>query len=558
MITGIIKLLSTGIDTGPFYIYSNVDGFTTAFLGNISKASLLAGYPTDLIPNNTTVVRVKSLNDICNNYVDIVLPIQSCYNFLPENTTYLLSQVIKSNTGYFYGFFTGYEETGVPTTSHDLVKLNIDLTIDTSFNVGVGFDQILYSGSSIVEQSDGKIIATGTFTTYQGVSANRIIRLNTDGTRDNTFVIGTGFNDFTQKPAIDSLGRILVTGIWSNYNGYSANRLIRLNPDGTVDPSLVTGTGFNSTTVDVLVNPDNSMYVTGYFSSYNGVTANGMVKLNPDGTVDNTFVVGAGLVPHGAFQPTHLSRITGQSSFFAVGVFTTYKGVPEAHIIKIDQYGNKDMSFDTGTGFDNEANIIHTVWENKLFITGDFENYNGTSAFSGLIILNEDGTVLYSEPSLDYYNTPIIIGNNLFASKTGGCMELLYTYVPVAPTTTTTTTLPITTTTTTTIPGCVQVLSNVIAPTPQTGPNNYYGAEVSLSVFPLLEDVTITGYIKDDTNGLNTQPFSIIITAGLSSGQTANNILTTAAGDTATVFITNVTPGSVTYSGNSYQFCPYI
>jgi hypothetical protein len=46
-------------------------------------------------------------------------------------------------------------------------KLNPDLTLDDSFNVGTGFDEILYTGSSIIEQADGKIIATGTLHTKE-------------------------------------------------------------------------------------------------------------------------------------------------------------------------------------------------------------------------------------------------------------------------------------------------------------------------------------------------------------------------------------------------------
>lgn len=458
--TGVITLLAAGTGTGPFYIYSNVDGFTIPFASNISKASLLAGYPTEQIPLGTTIIRVWSLNDECNNYTDIIVPLQACYNFLPENATYLTSQIIKSTTGYFYGYFIQYEETGVVTNSKHLVKLNIDLTIDDTFNVGVGFNEILYTGSSIIEQPDGKIIVTGTFTTYQGVSANRIVRINTNGTRDNTFVIGTGFNGFTQVPRFDSTNKVLVTGLYSKYNGYPANRLIRLNTDGSVDTTLVTGTGFNNTTVDVLTNPDDSMIVTGYFTSYNGSTREGMVKLNSLGAVDETFVVGAGLVPHSNNNPTYLTRIDGESSFYASGYFTQYKGIPEPYIIKIDEFGNKDTSFNAGTGFDNKTYSIQTVWDDKLFVRGSFQNYNGISAYSGFILLNTDGSILYSEESLIYYNTPIIIGNNLFASPEGGCMELLYTFVPTPViTTTTTTTVAPTTTTTTTECMCVSTVT---------------------------------------------------------------------------------------------------
>jgi hypothetical protein len=42
--------------------------------------------------------------------------------------------------------------------------------------------------------------------------------------------------------------------------------LLDLLSDGTKDTSFVVGSGFNNTTIDVLINPDNSMYVVGYFS----------------------------------------------------------------------------------------------------------------------------------------------------------------------------------------------------------------------------------------------------------------------------------------------------
>ena len=140
--TGVITLLAAGTGTGPFYIYSNVDGFTVPFASNISKASLLAGYPTDQIPLGTTIVRVWSLNDECNNYIDIPVPPQTCYNFLPTDSYYLLDYIPKSTTGYFYGFFEGYVENDIPTVFKNLIKLNLDLSIDPSCNVGTGFDEI--------------------------------------------------------------------------------------------------------------------------------------------------------------------------------------------------------------------------------------------------------------------------------------------------------------------------------------------------------------------------------------------------------------------------------
>lgn len=64
----LITLTSAGVDTGPFNIYSDTDSFANAFNTNISKATLLAGFSTSAVPIGTTSIRVKSVNDLCNNY----------------------------------------------------------------------------------------------------------------------------------------------------------------------------------------------------------------------------------------------------------------------------------------------------------------------------------------------------------------------------------------------------------------------------------------------------------------------------------------------------------
>jgi hypothetical protein len=70
--TVLITLTTAGTDSGPFDLYSNLDGYTSAFETGVNKASLLAGYSSALVPDYTTTVRVKS-NGVCLNYIDIIL-----------------------------------------------------------------------------------------------------------------------------------------------------------------------------------------------------------------------------------------------------------------------------------------------------------------------------------------------------------------------------------------------------------------------------------------------------------------------------------------------------
>lgn len=66
-----ITITSAGADTGPFNLYSNVDGYVSAFATNVAKATLLAGYAA-AVPAGTTTVRIMSNGD-CTNFIDVTV-----------------------------------------------------------------------------------------------------------------------------------------------------------------------------------------------------------------------------------------------------------------------------------------------------------------------------------------------------------------------------------------------------------------------------------------------------------------------------------------------------
>ena len=70
--TVFITLFIAGVDSGPFNLYSNLDGYVTAFESGVPKASLLAGYSSVSVPDFTTTIRVLSTGT-CTNYVDIAV-----------------------------------------------------------------------------------------------------------------------------------------------------------------------------------------------------------------------------------------------------------------------------------------------------------------------------------------------------------------------------------------------------------------------------------------------------------------------------------------------------
>lgn len=67
-----ITLTTAGTDSGPFDLYSDLDGYASAFESGVDKALLEAGYASSLVPDYTNTIRVKS-NGLCTNYVDLSL-----------------------------------------------------------------------------------------------------------------------------------------------------------------------------------------------------------------------------------------------------------------------------------------------------------------------------------------------------------------------------------------------------------------------------------------------------------------------------------------------------
>jgi hypothetical protein len=94
--TVLITLTTAGTDSGPFDLYSDLDGYTSAFESGVSKASLLAGYASALVPDYTNIIRVKSNGD-CVNYIDIPLP---GYTTTTTTTTIGLAEGIMSATSH--------------------------------------------------------------------------------------------------------------------------------------------------------------------------------------------------------------------------------------------------------------------------------------------------------------------------------------------------------------------------------------------------------------------------------------------------------------------------
>jgi hypothetical protein len=139
------------------------------------------------------------------------------------------------------GDFTDYN--GTPRNG--IIRLNADGTLDASFNPGTGFDNTPGSLSrmKIQLQPDGKIVAGGVFMSYNGVSHFPAIRINADGTRDNTFLtdaVGLAYNVLLLPS-----GDILLRGTTRVYGASAAPTITSFTPLNAMTGAMVTITGTN-------------------------------------------------------------------------------------------------------------------------------------------------------------------------------------------------------------------------------------------------------------------------------------------------------------------------
>jgi uncharacterized delta-60 repeat protein len=155
-------------------------------------------------------------------------------------------------------------------------RLNADGTLDQSFAVGAGAGGIV---QAILVQPDQKVVVGGAFAAFNGTSCGRIVRLNPDGSLDADFQPGAGADTTVYALALQPDGKLLVGGNFTSFSGRSLVRLARLKADGTVDESFDPGAGANSQVRVIAVQPDGKIVVGGNFGEFAGRAFNGLVRL---------------------------------------------------------------------------------------------------------------------------------------------------------------------------------------------------------------------------------------------------------------------------------------
>lgn len=272
---------------------------------------------------------------------------------------------------------------------------SLDLTFNTNdvgYNVGKGPDDRI---TKTVVQPDGKIIIIGFFTTVDGVAVNHIARLNPDCSLDTSFNTGVGCypsNNFSIKTVdIQSDGKIIVAGSFSSFNNVPTNNIVRLFPDGSVDTSFVNIFSIDQTIQTIKVQSDNKILISGDFTSFFGNLRIKVARLLEDGNLDLVFNTSNGI---SNYVYAFLEQADGK--ILIGGNFSAVQGVWRSGIARFNQDGTNDTTFNPGSGT-NTRSVYDIVLQSdgKFIICGDFTQYNGAPR-SGYARINPNGTLDYS------------------------------------------------------------------------------------------------------------------------------------------------------------------
>ena len=262
-----------------------------------------------------------------------------------------------------------------------LGRMNTDGSIDTSFSTRISGSVFI-----MMELRNGSILLGGNFSSIGTTNKFGIALLNSDGSLNTNFTtwVETGSTSVGsptwQVKALAELpdGKILIGGNFLYVNGSERSFLARLNSDGSLDSSFdgsLTGPSFGEVGVTCLVvQPDNRIIVGGYLTGVAGSPRNRILRLNANGSVDPSFLASVDRQPECILLLSDGSLILG-------GPFSEVNGVKRNHLAKLNAGGSLDEFFKP-----NQVTHSATIWSilmernGSILVGGSFSSMNGVGS----------------------------------------------------------------------------------------------------------------------------------------------------------------------------------
>ncbi|HUV20341.1 MAG TPA: delta-60 repeat domain-containing protein, partial [Gammaproteobacteria bacterium] len=266
--------------------------------------------------------------------------------------------------------------------SEGIFRLNEDGSLDAGFDVVSGFDGPV---STIIPAADGTgdIYVGGFFSQYKGADVGGLVRLKDDGSLDANFA------GIREIQAVAMAGPTYPGSVYSG--GYAPLELARWFSTGSRDPSFnLVGNLDPVFSIALVSGAFGAVYAGGGFSG-------GIYRISNTGVTDGAFVVGSGF-NNSVRKIVHTEGDSGD--IYVVGEFTTYQGSAANGLVRLNKDGSPVDNFLPGTGFSNSDGLVPfgefassalaTDTSGDLYVGGDFTDYDGTTA-DGLVRLKNNG-----------------------------------------------------------------------------------------------------------------------------------------------------------------------
>ncbi len=219
---------------------------------------------------------------------------------------------------------------------------------DPSFFLG---PQLSFATATAVD-ADGEILIAGFLESdLRGIGEpTRVLRAYTDGTLDPDFqaplLRGGSVRTITVQPD----GNILVGGLFDRVDDDAVTGLIRLNADGNLDQSFnipilddlegISGTGIWA---PIVLDGGGNIYIGGRFGAVNGAARQGFARLLSDGSLDDTFPAGGYTLSEG--RPVRGIGITSDDKVIIGGLFMADATGAEGVLVRLRADGSFDDTF---------------------------------------------------------------------------------------------------------------------------------------------------------------------------------------------------------------------
>ncbi|HHW85492.1 MAG TPA: delta-60 repeat domain-containing protein [Chloroflexi bacterium] len=245
-----------------------------------------------------------------------------------------------------------------------LARLLPDGALDPTFVAGA--DQDIWA---IAVQPDGKIIVAGGFTEINGEARQNIVRLLPNGAIDPTFMATA--NQFVLALALQPDGKMILGGDFTQVNGQTRQGLTRLNPDGSLDATFQADT--SGRIITLALQPDGKVLVGGEFSrrDANGQIHDNLMRLHPDGAVDPTYNASTDNIVL-ALAPQADGRVVIGGSFMSVN------GVTRHYVARLLADGALDPAFNPNV--ESQAGFVYSIaiqQDGQIILAGRFTVIGG-------------------------------------------------------------------------------------------------------------------------------------------------------------------------------------